>query len=72
MESREARMLVNRSGGTAGKGGMTFRVTLPTAWIRKMGLDEDTRDLVLDFDNEKITIKKLKIINKRVDFIRNE
>lgn len=52
METRKARMIVN----TGGNGGSTFRATLPTNWIRKMGLNEENRDLKLGFDGEKITI----------------
>ena len=56
MEIRQARMIVNKSG----KGSSTFRATLPTIWIREMGLDEDIRDLVLEFDSKEIKIKNKK------------
>lgn len=52
MESREARMIINKSGA----GSSTFRATLPTSWIRQMGLGEEVRDLVLDFDGTRIII----------------
>lgn len=52
-EQRQARMIVNKGGS----GGVTFRATLPSAWIRKMGLEEESRDLLLSFDGESITIK---------------
>ena len=47
-------MVVNKSGA----GNSTFRATLPTKWIREMGLDENTRNLKLKFDGEKIIILK--------------
>ena len=56
MEIRQARMIVNKSG----KGSSTFRATLPTVWIREMGLAEDIRDLVLEFDGKEIKIKNKK------------
>ena len=59
MEERKARVLFNKSGGTAGKGGITNRVTLPTKWIKEMGLTEDNREVFISFDGEKITIQKL-------------
>ena len=59
MEERKAKILFNRSGGTAGKGGITNRVTLPTKWIKEMGLTEDNREVFISFDGEKITIQKL-------------
>lgn len=58
MQSRKGKLLVNKSGGTAGKGGVTFRATLPSKWIREMGLDETHRQLKLSFNGEKIIIEK--------------
>lgn len=59
MEERKAKILFNRSGGTAGKGGITNRVTLPTKWIKEMGITEDNREVFISFDGQKITIQKL-------------
>ncbi len=58
MEERKAKILFNRSGGTAGKGGITNRVTLPTKWIKEMGITEDNREVFISFDGQKITIQK--------------
>ena len=49
---REAKMIVNKSGS----GSNTFRATLPSKWIREMGLNEDNRDLILEFNEGIITI----------------
>lgn len=54
IETREAKMIVNKSGS----GGYVFRATLPTKWIREMGLNEEERELKLEFDGENIIIKK--------------
>lgn len=54
MENRKAKMVVNKSGS----GSYTFRATLPSAWIRKMGLNESERDLKLSFDGERIIVEK--------------
>ena len=56
MEKRKAKLLVNRR--KTGSGGTTFRATLPTAWVREMGLSEYLRELELNFDGEKIIISK--------------
>lgn len=53
MEVRKAKMIVN----TSGAGSSTFRATLPSTWVRKMGLDEKKRNLKLYFDGERIIIK---------------
>lgn len=56
LETRKAKMIVNRSGGKRG-GSSTFRATLPASWVREMGLSEDQRNLKLEFDGETIIIK---------------
>src|SRR5690554_3499263 len=53
---RRARLSVGKSGGKRG-GSSTFRATLPTSWIREMGLGEKARNLKLEFDGEQIIIK---------------
>src|SRR5690606_2826438 len=53
---RRARLSVGKSGGKRG-GSSTFRATLPTSWIREMGLSEKARNLKLEFDGEQIIIK---------------
>ena len=42
----------------SGSGSSTFRVTIPSTWIRQMDLDEEKRDIVLEFNGEKIMISK--------------
>lgn len=56
-EIREMKLLANRAGGNAGKNSYNFRVSLPSSWIRQMGLHEDNRNLILEFDGKTITIK---------------
>lgn len=53
MEERKAKMVVNENGS----GSITFRATLPTRWVRNMGLNENNRELLLRFDGEKISIE---------------
>ena len=74
--ARRAKLSVSASGGERG-GSSTFRATLPTSWIREMGLSEDIRDIKLEFDGEQIIVKSneeekkmleklLKIANKKI------
>lgn len=58
MEQREAKLIINKSGS----GSLTTRATLPISWIKELGLGEDNRELLLEFDGEKIIIKNKKII----------
>ena len=57
MEQRSARIMTQRSGGTAGPGGECGRVALPTAWVKKLGLYGESRSVSLQFDGESITIR---------------
>ena len=60
-EKRKAKMSLNKSGGTAGKGGITYRVTIPSTWAKAIGITEDSRDLSIIYDEKKqqIIIKKI-------------
>lgn len=59
MEEKRARVIFNKSGGTAGKGGITNRITIPTKWIKEMGITEEQREVNISFDGEKIIIEKM-------------
>lgn len=53
IEERTAKLVTNKGGS----GSSTFRATLPANWIRKMGLNEESRELLLKFNGKEITIK---------------
>lgn len=57
-ETRDARISINKKGGTAGKDSIGYRVILPNAWMQKMGVDEENREVILSFDGEEIKIMK--------------
>lgn len=59
MQKKIAKVIFNRSGGTAGKGGITNRITIPTTWVREMGITEEQREVNISFDGEKIIIEKV-------------
>ena len=58
MQKKIAKVIFNRSGGTAGSGGITNRITIPTKWIKEMGITEEQREVNISFDGEKIMITK--------------
>ncbi|BDF70104.1 hypothetical protein CE91St41_26690 [Oscillospiraceae bacterium] len=58
MEKRVAKVNISDSGGTATKGSKTCKITLPTLWLKKLGICEDQRELELAFDGERITIMR--------------
>lgn len=54
MEKRKANIMFNKNGN----GNLTTRITLPVPWIKDMGLNENNREVLIEYNNEKITIKK--------------
>lgn len=58
MEQRELKVIFNKSGGTAGKNSTTARVTIPNRWVKEMGLSPENREVLVEFENKKITIQK--------------
>lgn len=58
MEQRIAKVSIGSAGGTAAKGAKTYKVPLPTAWMKKMGIDESQRELELAFDGEQILLSR--------------
>jgi len=52
--------ILNISFNKAGSGSMTKRLTLPSSILKKMGIDENNRQVLLMYDNDKneIIIRK--------------
>lgn len=57
-EFRKRNIMINKAGGTAGSGGMTYRISLPAPWVAEMGVTEDDKEVTISFDGEKIIIEK--------------
>lgn len=56
MEERIANIIVGAAGGTAGKGAKTYKVSLPTAWVKQLGLAEGNTPVRLIFAGESIVL----------------
>lgn len=73
--TRRAILSVGKSGGKRG-GSSTFRATLPTCWVRRMGLGENVRDIKLEFDGERIIIRnnkeEIKLLEKLLEVAREK
>lgn len=52
----------NKSGGTASKGGITTRITLPISWIKELGITEENREVTARMEEGKIIIEPNKNI----------
>ena len=71
METRNAKLIINKSGGTASEKSKTYRVTIPNSWIEQLGLNENYRDVELAFDGDKIIINKALDINRFIESRRS-
>lgn len=58
MERRKAKVNISPAGGTAGKGAKTYKVTLPTTWVERLGVTEERRELDLVFDGRRIILSQ--------------
>lgn len=58
MEKRQGNIIIHASGGTAAKGASTYKLTLPSAWMKEMGITDEARQVELSFDGNAITITK--------------
>lgn len=58
MERRLAKVNISAAGGTAAAGAKTCKVTLPTAWLNAMGVDEKRREVTLTFDGTQIRLTR--------------
>lgn len=57
MEIRNGRLIISNAGGTASSTAKTYKVSVPSAWINLLKLNENNRDIELSFDGEKIIIE---------------
>lgn len=55
---KNMKLLVTSPGGNASKNAIRVRVSLPTDWILKMGLDKDNRQVDLFFTGDSIVIRR--------------
>ncbi len=66
MEYRTGKVIVSSAGGTAASGSKTYKVSIPSLWIKEMGIDENKRNIELMFDGNGIYITAEKSIEEFV------
>ena len=66
MEHRTGKIIVSSAGGTAASGSKTYKVSIPSLWIKEMGLNENKRDIEFMFDGNCIYITAEKSIEEFV------
>lgn len=58
MGQRMGNVIIQAPGGTAAKGSNAYKVSLPSAWVKEMGIAGDDRQIELRFDGNSIRITK--------------
>ena len=59
MEIRKAKIIINSAGGNSSDNSKNYKISLPTAWINALGIDENNRDVEISFDGNRIIIDKI-------------
>ena len=57
MGKTKRNIMINKAGGTASKGGLTYRVSLPAEVIRLLGATPEDREVVLEWDETENCLK---------------
>ena len=67
MEKRIVNVIIQAPGGTAAKNSNTYKLSLPSSWVKEMGISEDDRQVEMKFDGTSITITKKLAMQAFVD-----
>lgn len=67
METRNAKLIINKSGGTASEKSKTYRVTIPNSWVEQLGISEENREIELSFDGTEITVSRKQTMQEYKD-----
>ena len=66
-EKRIVNVIIQAPGGTAAKNSNTYKLSLPSSWVKEMGISEDERQVEMKFDGTSITITKKLAMQDFVD-----
>ena len=72
MEIRDGKLIISNAGGTASSTAKTYKVSIPSAWINSLKLNEDNRDIELSFDGEKIIIEPKTSFENFIDLAKQK
>lgn len=67
METRNAKLIINKSSGTASEKSKTYRVTIPNSWVEQLGISEDNREIELSFNGSEITVRRKQTMQEYKD-----
>lgn len=68
MEKRQINMMFQKGGS----GSVTTRLAIPKSWVDKMGVTQDEREVIVEFDGERITVRKMNEMDRLMERIDRE
>ena len=51
-ETRKVNLIVGKVGGNASDSAESYKIAIPTKWIKEMNLSKEQKDILLSFDGE--------------------
>lgn len=55
-EERKMKVIISKSGGNSGAGGLNYKISIPSKWAHMMDITKENREVTMIFDGEKIVI----------------
>ena len=68
MEKRQINMMFQKGGS----GSATTRLAIPKTWVDKMGVTQDEREVIVEFDGERIMVRKMNEMDRLMERIDRE
>ena len=68
LEQRKINMMFQKGGS----GSVTTRLAIPKTWVDKMGVTQDEREVIVEFDGERITVRKMNEMDRLMERIDRE
>lgn len=68
LEQRKINMMFQKGGS----GSVTTRLAIPKSWVDKMGVTQDEREVIVEFDGERITVRKMNGMDRLMERIDRE
>ncbi len=69
METRNTKIITGSAGGTASKSSKTYKISIPSKWVKELSLEQ--KNIVIVFDGKSITIKPKETLNEFISAKQN-
>ena len=68
LEQRKINMMFQKGGS----GSVTTRLAVPKSWVDKMEVTQDEREVIVEFDSERIMVRKMNEMDRLMERIDRE